>query len=151
MTMKDVAKLFFVSISYVSKAVRRLIDEDDLDVIPRGGTTVELLGIPEVHLLESYVLLHPDAYLDEIQEWLFFHGDVFVSPAAISRALKALNLSRRQLTSVAEQKNRPDIQAWYRQYIQIRSTWSVEKVFFLDESGDSRPPLFVTASWRRRP
>jgi transposase len=85
------ARLLLVSVSYVSKAVRRQRTTGETTAwVGRAGRKPKLA--PHDAAIRARVATHPDATLAELQTWLLDEGQVKVSIGCLWNRLKVLEL-----------------------------------------------------------
>lgn len=85
------ARLFLVSVSYVSKVVGRVrVSGETTARVGRAGRKPKLAAHDEA--LRSRVAAHPDATLEELQTWLAAERTIAVSIGCLWNRLKFLNL-----------------------------------------------------------
>jgi transposase len=95
-TIPEVAELFGVSTTFVNKLLRLHRSGSDLAPRPHGGGHVPRLQARHHKLLRAAVAANNDTTLGELREHLEARARVTVSEATVSRALKALGLSRKK-------------------------------------------------------
>jgi transposase len=95
-TIPEVAALFGVSTAFVNKMLRLHRTGQDIAPRPHGGGHTPRLQRRHHKLLRAAVARRNDATLRELREHLAARSRVTVSDATVSRALKALGLSRKK-------------------------------------------------------
>jgi len=95
-TIPEVAELFGVSLTFVSKMLRLHRAGEDLAPRPHGGGHVSRLQARHHRLLRAAVAVNNDATLGELREHLAARARVEVSEATVSRALTKLGLPRKK-------------------------------------------------------
>lgn len=85
------ARLFLVSVSYVSKVVGRCRTSGERTArLGRAGRKPKLAGHDEA--LRGHVAAHPDATLEELQAWLSAERGIKVSIGCLWNRLRFLDL-----------------------------------------------------------
>src|SRR5712692_9348495 len=93
-----VAAVFLVSVSYIYKALgRRRATDETTARTGRAGRKPKLAAHDDV--LRARVAAHPDATLEELQEWLAAERKVTVSIGCLWNRLKFLELSLKKRRS----------------------------------------------------
>ncbi|KXJ05104.1 hypothetical protein AC249_AIPGENE3261, partial [Exaiptasia diaphana] len=84
----------------------------------------------DILLLKNIIAQYPEAYEDELQEWIQYLTGRTVSVSAISRCLRKMGWSRRKLNIVARQRNDQQ-RAAFRQRVAL---FENHQFLFIDES-----------------
>lgn len=95
-TIGQIAELFQVNESFVFKLLRQKRQRGDIAPLPRGGGAQAKLNEDHLMILTELVAESPDAELEALREQMKKKTKVEVSISTISRALKALGLSRKK-------------------------------------------------------
>ena len=93
--------------------------------------------------LLDHLWVKPDRYLDELVVFLWDDFRLLVSTSTISRELEAAGWSKKKARQEAKQRN-PDLRDWYRHEI---SSYEVDQLLFVDESGCHRHDGFRRTAW----
>lgn len=100
-----VARLFLVSVSYVSKVVSRRRASGEMTArVGRAGRKPKLAGHDEA--LRARVAAYPDATLEELRAWLAAEREIKVSIGCLWNRLKFLDLPLKK--SRSEPRSRID-------------------------------------------
>ncbi|KIK73507.1 hypothetical protein PAXRUDRAFT_119145, partial [Paxillus rubicundulus Ve08.2h10] len=84
----------------------------------------------DITYITSILDAHPSLYLDEIQECLFTAHNVDVSIATLSRTLRRIQLSHKQVSKSALERNEELRAVWQAEYGDIPK----ESFVWIDES-----------------
>jgi len=96
MTRAEVAETFGVSVSFITKLLRRRRDTGSIAAKPHAGGFAPSLGEAEMGGLAALVREQPDATLDELRGRLKARRGVSVSAPVVCRALRKLGLPRKK-------------------------------------------------------
>ena len=94
-TRVEIAELFGVSISFITKLLRRRRKEGTITSKPHGGGRKPSLGQADRHQVRQLVAAQPDATLGELCDRLVHHGRK-VQVWTMCRMLKTLGLVRKK-------------------------------------------------------
>jgi transposase len=99
LTMKDISSTAECSIGLVSNVLRNHQHYGQVsNPYSRRTGRPSYLSAEDLNYLQTIITTNPSIFLDELQHKLTAVHDVHVSVATISRALIALNLSRKLIT-----------------------------------------------------
>lgn len=101
-SQRRIARRFRVSLSFVSRLLRRRRQTGSSDPEPHGGGHPPALTPEQCETLRQLVRQQPDATLEELRQQL----GVSCSLAALCRALKALKLPRKKKIPRAAEQSR---------------------------------------------
>lgn len=130
-SQRQIARRFRVSLSFVSRLLRRRRQTGSLDPEPHGGGHPPALTPEQCETLRQLVQQQPDATLEELRQRL----GVACSLAAICRALKALKLPRKKKIPRATEQNKPEVQEKRHVFREKLATLDPDRLVFVDESG----------------
>jgi transposase len=96
MSQPEVAEAFGVSLSFITKLLRRRRNTGSLAALPHARGPKPLIQSPQQTYLKELVQAQPDATLAELCERLADRASVRVSPTTMCRALAKLDLRRKK-------------------------------------------------------
>jgi transposase len=131
LSLRQIAGLFRVSISFVSRLLKRRRATGALDPEPHRGGRRRALDVAARCRLWDLVKDHSDDTLDELRR----RGGFTCSPTTIWRALRRHGLTRKVKSMHADERDRPDVKRKRRRF-----RWKVRRIEpgrlqFVDESG----------------
>jgi transposase len=130
----EVARRLGVSHTWVENIVRLFEQTGSLEPQYQNCGRPPTIGEREKQWLRGWLKEESGLTLKELQERLAAKG-VKVSHTTIDNAFKAMNITRKKKTTVAEEQNRPDVRRkrklWFRKIAKVPANHLV----FLDESG----------------
>ncbi|HJY48501.1 MAG TPA: IS630 family transposase [Stellaceae bacterium] len=127
------ARLFLVSVSYVSKVVGRCRSSGERTArVGRAGRKPKLAGHDEA--LRARVAAHPDATLEELLAWLAAEHEIKVSIGCLWNRLKFLGLPLKKSRRAAEQ-DRSDVAEARDEWRASQPDLNPERLVFIDETG----------------
>src|SRR3954453_432155 len=91
-SLRQIARRFLVSISFVTRLLRLHRDTGSLEPKPHGGGNPAVLGPEDLERLRAWIRQQPDATLQECRQRL----GASCSLMTISRALSRLGLPRKK-------------------------------------------------------
>ena len=103
----EVAERFAVSVSFITKLLRRRRLTGSVAAKPRGGGRKPALGAGDLGRVRRLVAEQPDATLAELCGRLRAGGGPAVGAWTMCRALKALGLARKKSPSTRASVTRP--------------------------------------------
>ena len=106
-TQPEIAERFGVSVSFITKLLRRRTVTGSVDAKPRGGGRRPALGARDLGHVRRLVAERPDATLAELCDRLRARGGPAVGAWTMCRALKALGLARKKSPSTPASVTRP--------------------------------------------
>jgi transposase len=130
-SQREIARLFRVSLSFVSRLLKRRREEGTLTPEPHGGGPHRVLDAADRWRLAERVDEHNDDTLDELRR----RGGFDCSLTTIWRALRRRGLTRKKKSRHADERDRPDVKEKRRSF--RRKVRGVEpgRLQFVDESG----------------
>lgn len=130
-SQRQIARLFRVSLSFVSRLLKRRQETGTLAPEPHGGGPRRVLDAADRWRLARLVQEHNDDTLDELRR----RGGFRCSLTTIWRALRRRGLTRKKKSQHADERERPDVKRKRRSF--RRRVRQVEpcRLQFLDESG----------------
>src|SRR5438309_9446054 len=105
-SLRQIARRFLVSVSFVTRLLRTHRSTGSLDPKPHGGGNPAALGPEDLERLRELIRQQPDATLEECRQRL----GVSCSTMTIARALRKLRLPRKKKIPRAAAQDRPDVQ-----------------------------------------
>ena len=130
-SQRQIARLFRVSVSFVSRLLKRRRESGTLAPEPHRGGPPRVLSIAERCRLWDLVKEHNDYTLEELRR----RGGFDCSLTTIWRALRRHGLTRKKKSMHADERDRPDVVRKRRPF-----RWQVRRIepgrlHFVDESG----------------
>jgi transposase len=129
--LRQIARRFLVSVSFVTRLLRLHRSTGSLEPKPHGGGNPAALGPKDLERLRELVRKQPDATLEELRQRL----GASCSLMTISRALCKLGLPRKKKTPRAQDQDRPDVQQQRREFCAKLAGLDPRRLVFVDESG----------------
>src|SRR5437588_178049 len=111
-SLRQIARRFLVSVSFVTRLLRLHRSTGALVPRPHGGGNPAALGPEDLERLRELVRQQPDATLEELRQRL----GVACSTMAISRALRKLGLPRKKKVPRAQEQDSPEVQENRREF-----------------------------------
>jgi len=130
-SLRQIARRFVVSVSFVVRLNRRRRDVGSIDPKPHRGGRRPALGPAELERLGELVRERPDATREELRRRL----GVACSLMTVSRAFGKLKLSRKKKTLHAQEQDRPDVQRERRASRRRAGKIGRRRLIFVDECG----------------
>ncbi len=127
----QIARLFRVSVSFVSRLLQRRRQKDTLAPEPHGGGPTPVLSPDDLRRLEDLVREHNDDTLDQLKQ----RGGFSCSLTTIWRALRRQRLTCKKKTQHADERDRPDVQEKRRSFPRKVKRVEPKRLLFVDESG----------------
>src|SRR5207253_7664682 len=110
-SLRQIARRFLVSVSFVTRLLRTHRDTGALEPKPHGGGNPAVLTPQDLERLRELIRQQPDATLEECRQRL----GVSCSLMTISRALRRLGLPRKKKVPRAQAQGCPDVQQQRRE------------------------------------
>ena len=130
-SIREIARLFRVSTSFIVRLLQRRRATARLDPQPHGGGVPPALGPDDLERLAALSREDPDATLEQLKQRGGFH----CSLKTLWYALDRLGLTRKKKSPHADQRDRRDVQkkrgCFRREVKQIE----VKRLVFVDETG----------------
>jgi transposase len=130
-TLRQIARRFLVSVSFVTRLLHRHRSTGSLQPKPHGGGNPAVLGPEDLKRLREFVRQQPDATLEELRQRL----GASCSLMTISRALRQLGLPRKKKIPRACEQDRPDVQERRREFCAELAGVDPRRLVYVDESG----------------
>src|SRR3954447_23965997 len=130
-SLRQIARRFLVSISFVTRLLRLHRSTGSLEPKPHGGGDPARLGAEDLERLRDLIRQQPDATLEECRQRL----GVSCSLMTISRALSQLGLPRKKKVPRAQEQDRPDVQEQRREFCAGLAGVAPHRLVFVDECG----------------
>ncbi|HSQ57766.1 MAG TPA: IS630 family transposase [Gemmata sp.] len=144
-SQRQVAKRFRVSISFVTRLMRRRRDAGTLAPKPHGGGPRPYFGLPEEVHLVLLILKHADATLKRLKEL----GGFTCTLTTIWRTLRRFRLTSKKKTLHAAERDDPKVQAKRRRYRSKVARIAAGRLVFVDETGVNTA-MTPSHAWARR-
>jgi len=129
-----VAERFGVSASFVRKLRIQVRAEGHADPQYRGGRQRVVKSQHEAEVV-AILKATPGATLNELRRELKKRTKLAVSESTMSRTLRRLGITKKQKTIEASERQKPEVKAKREAFLLKRSTWSVSRLIFIDETG----------------
>jgi transposase len=130
-SVREIAHLFAVSVSFVVRLLRRWRRTGTFDPAPHGGGPHRRLDDQTLQRLRQLVHDHPDATLRELRDLLGLPCHV----STIDRALRRLGITHKKKTLHAQEQERPDVHEQRAAFDAHVAHVDPEHLLFVDESG----------------
>src|SRR5439155_522350 len=130
-SLRQIARRFLVSVSFVTRLLRTHRDTGALAPKPHGGGNPAVLSPQDLERLRALIRQQPDATLEECRQRL----GVSCSTMTISRALGRLGLPRKKKVPRAQEQDRPDVQERRRAFCEALAEVDPRRLVFVDECG----------------
>lgn len=130
-SLREIAGLFRVSLSFVSRLLRRRLDTGNLAPMPHGGGPTPVLSPDDRQRLEQLAREHNDDTLEQLKR----RGQFECSLTTIWRALQRQQLTYKKKSQHADEQGRPDVQKKRRSFRRRVKRIDPERLVFVDESG----------------
>jgi transposase len=140
----QIAQFFAVSLSFLVRLLRRRRVTGSVQPAAHGGGRCRALDADAEQRLRALVAEQPDATLEELRQRL----GIPCSRTAIWRALQRLQLSRKKKSLIAEERNRPKVQAQRQAFQEKLADIDPQRLIFVDESGTN---TVMTRTYGRAP
>ena len=141
----EIARLFRVSLSFVSRLLKRRRDTGALDPEPHRGGPHRVLDAAARCRLWGLARDHNDDTLDELRQ----RGGFTCSPTTIWRALRRHGLTRKVKSLHADERARPDVKRKRRSFRRRVRGIEPGRLKFVDESG-ANTAMARTHAWSPR-
>src|SRR3954466_829611 len=130
-SLRQIARRFLVSVSFVTRLLRTHRSTGSLQPKPHGGGDPAVLGPEDLERLRELVGQQPDATLEELRQRL----RASCRPLTISRALRKLGLPRKKKVPRAAEQDRPEVQEKRREFCEELAGIDPRRLVFVDECG----------------
>src|SRR3954468_7499407 len=130
-SLRQIARRFLVSVSFVTRLLRTHRSTGSLEPKPHGGGNPAVLGPEDLERLRELVGQQPDATLEELRQRL----GASCRTMTISRALRKLRLPRKKKVPRAAEQDRPEVQERRREFCEELAGLDPRRLVFVDECG----------------
>src|SRR4051812_37809500 len=130
-SLRQIARRFLVSVSFVTRLVRTHRDTGALEPKPHGGGNPAVLTPEDLERLRALIRQQPDATLQECRQRL----GASCSTRTISRALGRLGRPRKKKVPRAQEQDRPDVRERRREFCEELAGVDPRRRVFVDECG----------------
>src|SRR6266702_2654129 len=130
-SLRQIARRFLVSVSFVTRLLRTHRDTGSLEPKSHGGGNPAVLTPQDLERLRELIRQQPDATLEECRQRL----GVSCSLMTISRALSRLGLPRKKKVPRAQEQDRPEVQEQRREFCEGLAGVDPRRLVFVDECG----------------
>lgn len=128
---REIARLFRVSLSFVSRLLQRRRQKGMLAPEPHGGGPTPVLSPDDQRLLQHMIREHNDDTLDQLRQRCGFD----CSLTTIWRALRRRGLTSKKKTQHADERDRPDVRQKRRSFRRRVKRVEPKHLVFVDETG----------------
>lgn len=130
-SQREIAALFRVSASFVSRLLHRRRDAGTLAPVPHGGGPTPVLSPADQQRLGRLAGEHNDDTLEQLKR----RGRFGCSLTTIWRSLRRQRLTYKKKTRHADERDRPDVQRKRRSFRRRVKRVDPERLVFVDETG----------------
>lgn len=130
-SQREIAALFRVSASFVSRLLHRRRDAGTLAPVPHGGGPTPVLSPADQQRLGRLAGEHNDDTLEQLKR----RGRFGCSLTTIWRSLRRRRLTYTKKTRHADERDRPDVQRKRRSFRRRVKRVDPERLVFVDETG----------------
>jgi transposase len=130
-SIREIARLFRVSTSFIVRLLQRRRDTGTLEPEPHGGGTLPALGPDDLERLAQLVREQPDATLKQLKQ----RGGFTCSLKTLWFALDRLGLTFKKKSLHASQRDRPEVQEKRRSSRREVDRIEAKRLIFVDETG----------------
>jgi transposase len=130
-SLRQLARRFFVSLSFVARLLALRRQTGALDPRPHGGGRRPALSGQDLDRLRQLLADQPDATLDELAARL----GTGCSRMAVGRALRRLQITRKKKILRADERDRADVQQKREDFLQQLAAVDPERRVYVDEMG----------------
>jgi transposase len=130
-SVRQIARRFLVSLSFVTKLMQRYRSTGSLQPKPHGGGNPPVLSPEDLERLRELVRQQPDATLEELRQRL----GVACCLMTIARALDKLDLPRKKKVPRAQEQDRPEVQEKRQEFREKMADIDPQHLVFVDECG----------------
>lgn len=130
-SQREIARLFRVSLSFVSRLLGRRRDAGTLAAEPHGGGPTPVLDADDRQRLEGPAREHNDDTLERLRQ----RGGFRCSLTTIWRALRRRDLTYKKKARYADERDRPDVRRKRRSFRRKVKRIEPKRPLFVDETG----------------
>jgi transposase len=130
-SLRQIARRFLVSLSFVTRSLRHHRDTGSLEPKPHAGGRPAALGPEDLDRLCELIRAQPDATLEELRQRL----GASCSLMAIARALRKLGLARKKKVLHATERDSPEVQQKRRDFRAELAGLDPQRLVVIDGSG----------------
>lgn len=130
-SQREIAERYRVSLSFVSRLMKRRREAGMLGPAPHGGGPSPVLGAADRLRLGRLVAERNDDTLEELRS----RGGFKCSLTTIWRALRGMGLTRKKKSRHADERDRPDVKRKRRSFRGKMKRIEPWRLLFLDETG----------------
>src|SRR3954449_5599990 len=130
-SVRQIARRFLVSVSFVTRLLRTHRDTGALEPKPHGGGNPAVLTPEDLERLRELIRQQPDATLEECRS----HLGASCSLTTISRALSRLGLPRKKKVPRAADRDSPRVRQRRREFCEELAGIDPRRLVFVDECG----------------
>ena len=130
-SIREIARLFRVSTSFIVRLLQRRRTAGTLDPEPHGGGTPPALGPDDLQRLAALVREQPDATLEQLKR----RGGFTCTLKTLWFALDRRGLTRKKKSLHADERDRPEVQKKRRSFRRKVNRIEPKRLIFVDETG----------------
>jgi transposase len=130
-SLRQIARRFRVSLSFIARLLQRRRDADTLEPKPHGGGPPSVLGPDDQQRLAALIREQPDATLEQLKQ----RGGFTCSLKTLWLALRRRGLTLKKKSLHASDQDRPDVQTKRRSFRRKVKRIEPERLVFVDETG----------------
>lgn len=135
LSIRQLAKQFRVSKSFIQKVVKQYKETGDLRPLPQGGICPPKINNEQIVDLVAIIEENNDATLEELCELLNDKKEVKVSKSTMGRIIKRLNYTLKKKTLFATEKKNDRVQKKREEYWEKIREIKAKNLIFIDEFG----------------
>jgi transposase len=144
-SLREIAGLFRVSLSFVARLLRQRRDTGSLAPAPHGGGPIPVLSADDQQRLKQLAREHNDDTLEQLRQ----RGQFRCSLTTIWRALRRQGLTHKKKSQHADEQERPDVQKKRQSFRRRVKRIDAGRLVFVDETGVTTA-MTPAYGWARR-
>src|SRR3954454_11792030 len=144
-SLREIARLFRVSVSFVVRLLQRRREADTLEPKPHGGGPPSALGPEDQQRLAELIREQPDATLKQLKQ----RGGFTCSLKTLWFALRRQGQTFKKKSLHASDQDRPDVQTKRRSFRRKVKKIAPKRLIFVDETGVTTA-MTPTHAWSPR-
>lgn len=130
-SLREIARKFRVSLTFISRLLRRRRETGTLKPKPHGGCPPPVLKAEDLQRLSELIREDHDATLEQLRQ----RGGFQCSLTTIWRAIRRQNLTHKKKSMHASERDRPEVQKKRRAFCRKVKRIDLGRLVFVDETG----------------